>query len=244
MLLVSSCSYFYPIRWSQVLSWECWCSWRSTNRRCSNYIWVINNLIAYWSASYIRDLTVGAFPFVTVGMWWKVRGWVCNADYLLCSASQKVPVHWSHILQCPFKTFRLLSGALWGIRLMHSRISEKGLLLLMMLYLGHGLFPNQHIDAGLHIYGHDWFRYWLVAYSVPSHYLNQYWHFVTKRVSQMLAPLVAHRQPARYQNRLTKVLYDFEHKTYYILVSALHTCSVEFWHICNIAPRISKIQSC
>ena len=34
------------------------CSWRSADRRCSNYIWVINNFIAYSSASYIRDLTV------------------------------------------------------------------------------------------------------------------------------------------------------------------------------------------
>ena len=58
MLLVSSCSCLYPIRWSQVLSWEWRCSWSSADRRCSNYIWVINNLIAYYSASYIRDLTV------------------------------------------------------------------------------------------------------------------------------------------------------------------------------------------
>ena len=58
MLLVSSCSCLYPIRWSQVLSWEWRCSWSSADRRCSNYIWVINNLIAYKSASYIRDLTV------------------------------------------------------------------------------------------------------------------------------------------------------------------------------------------
>ena len=58
MLLVSSCSCIYPIRWSQVLSWELRCSWSSADRRCSNYIWVINNFIAYLSASYIRDLTV------------------------------------------------------------------------------------------------------------------------------------------------------------------------------------------
>ena len=51
MLLVSSCSCLYRIRWSQALSWE----WRW---RCSNYIWVINNLVANWSASYIRDSTV------------------------------------------------------------------------------------------------------------------------------------------------------------------------------------------
>ena len=58
MLLVSSCSCIDPIRWSQVLSWEWRFSWSSADRRCSNYIWVINNLIAYQSASYIRDLTV------------------------------------------------------------------------------------------------------------------------------------------------------------------------------------------
>ena len=58
MLLVSSCSCLYPIRWSQVLSWEWRCSWSNADRRCSNYIWVINNLIGYQSASYIRDLAV------------------------------------------------------------------------------------------------------------------------------------------------------------------------------------------
>ena len=41
-----------------VLSREWRCSWSSAHRRCSNYIWVINDLIAYKGASYIRDLTV------------------------------------------------------------------------------------------------------------------------------------------------------------------------------------------
>ena len=34
------------------------CSWSSTDRRCSNYIWLIKNLIAHKGTSYIRDLTV------------------------------------------------------------------------------------------------------------------------------------------------------------------------------------------
>ena len=34
------------------------CSWSSADRRCSNYIWVIDNFIAYWGASYIRGFTV------------------------------------------------------------------------------------------------------------------------------------------------------------------------------------------
>ena len=41
-----------------LLSWEWRFSWSSADRRCSNYIWVINNFSAYWSAFYIRDLTV------------------------------------------------------------------------------------------------------------------------------------------------------------------------------------------
>ena len=58
MFLVSSCSGLCPIRWSQVLSWEWRCSWSSADRRCSNYIWVINNFIAYKGATYFRCLTV------------------------------------------------------------------------------------------------------------------------------------------------------------------------------------------
>ena len=58
MLLVSSCSCLCPIHWSQVLSWQWRCSWSSADRRCSNYIWVINNFSAYKGASYIRDFTV------------------------------------------------------------------------------------------------------------------------------------------------------------------------------------------
>ena len=47
MFLVSSCSCLCPIQWSQVLSREWRCSWSSADRRCSNYIWVIDNFIAY-----------------------------------------------------------------------------------------------------------------------------------------------------------------------------------------------------
>ena len=42
-LQLFSCNILKP----SVLSWEWRCSWSSVNRRCSNYIWVINNLVAY-----------------------------------------------------------------------------------------------------------------------------------------------------------------------------------------------------
>ena len=52
MLLVPSCLTCL-IHWSQVLSQEWRCSWSS-----ANYIWVINNFIAYYSAPPIRSLVV------------------------------------------------------------------------------------------------------------------------------------------------------------------------------------------
>ena len=58
MFPVSSCSCLCPIHWNPVLSRAWRCSWSSTDRRCSNYIWVINNFIAYQGADYIRGFTV------------------------------------------------------------------------------------------------------------------------------------------------------------------------------------------
>ena len=58
MFVASPCSCLCVIYWDQVLSQEWRCSWSSADRRCSNYIWVIDNFIAYQGASYIRDFTV------------------------------------------------------------------------------------------------------------------------------------------------------------------------------------------
>ena len=67
---VSSCSCLCPIYWSQVLSREWRCSWNSANRRCSNHIWVINNFISYWGATYIRGLMVFTkYLFKTWNTW-------------------------------------------------------------------------------------------------------------------------------------------------------------------------------
>ena len=47
LFLVSACSCLCAIYWSQVWNGEWRFSWNNANRRCFNYIWVINNLIAY-----------------------------------------------------------------------------------------------------------------------------------------------------------------------------------------------------
>ena len=58
MFLVSSCSCLYAIYWEQVVSQGWRCSWSSAGRRCSNYIWLSNNLNAYYGAFYIRGFAV------------------------------------------------------------------------------------------------------------------------------------------------------------------------------------------
>ena len=70
MFLVSACSCLCAIYWSQLLSRELICSWSNADRWCSNCIWMTNNLIAYWSAAYIRDLTAYfcSFFFQVVGV--------------------------------------------------------------------------------------------------------------------------------------------------------------------------------
>ena len=84
MFLVSSCSGLCPIHWSQVLSWEWRCSWSSADRRCSNYIWVINNFIAYQGVTYIRGFTVlycGNSLKDNLSKWSLIRGGLSRQYY-------------------------------------------------------------------------------------------------------------------------------------------------------------------
>ena len=106
MFLISPCCCLCPFHWSHVLSWEWRCSWSSADRRCSNYIWVINNFIAYLGVPYIRDFTV-----LFSGMdsnWWvlkndfrlpaeeEIRSMVsveqCCAYYSMLAAEQRLKV--------------------------------------------------------------------------------------------------------------------------------------------------------
>ena len=67
-------NYLRKIYWSQVFSGEWRCSWSSADRRCSNYIWVIKNFIAYSSTAYTRDLTVFGNTTIFPGGQWVKTG--------------------------------------------------------------------------------------------------------------------------------------------------------------------------
>ena len=82
MFLVTPCSCLRSIHWRQVLSWEWRCSWSSADRRCSNYIWVINNFIAYWGATYMRGFTVGVYRNQNVNLMSFATTYVGNFHFL------------------------------------------------------------------------------------------------------------------------------------------------------------------
>ena len=72
MFLVSTCSCLCPVHWSQVLSGEWRCSWSSAGRRCSNYIWVMNNFIAQ------LDATHKGFMVIFLGQVFRIQYHVAN----------------------------------------------------------------------------------------------------------------------------------------------------------------------
>ena len=110
MILVSSCCCLWPIHWSQVLSREWRCSWSSADRRCSNYIWVIDNFIAFSCASYIRGLTVCD----TRSRWLNEQWWQEQVKFI-----NKCEAHWNmNLLQTfsrNFETQTIDSGNLLGM---------------------------------------------------------------------------------------------------------------------------------
>ena len=75
------------------------CSWSSADRRCSNYIWVINKFIACEGATYIRGLTA-RFGFIV-------------EFFLRCSPRILIPSRWPVDIPTnwvPYPHFRTRTG--------------------------------------------------------------------------------------------------------------------------------------
>ena len=118
--------------WSHVLSWEWRCSWSSADRRCSNYIWVINNLIAHQGATYIRDLTVLHFHHIN---FWKNVILLPQYPYIDMPSSDALSIDLSHkshntldkyhtmhhfvTEMCTHVHISVTNGALWDMGLVH-----------------------------------------------------------------------------------------------------------------------------
>ena len=134
MYLVSSCSCLCPRQWSQVSNREWRCSWSSADRWCSNYIWVIDNFIAHYSAFYITDLTVGigeilSSPYSTVMdrslsrtnlFDWQGANLACEARQIerdwygltLIATWINIYIVWDEIT-CPFSKFSCCPVQVW-----------------------------------------------------------------------------------------------------------------------------------
>ena len=130
-----------------MLNGEWRCSWSSADRRCSDYIWMINNLIFNQIGSYIRDLMV-----ITTS---------CLFQY---------PIRWRHkidvynslialqFVRCLSNHFAELPAQFQGTIFKHFNIQSCG------LYTSFDI-----IELGYH-----WIRWsWLVTHWTPVHYGNQ-----------------------------------------------------------------------
>ena len=93
------------IRWNQMLSPEWGCSWNSANRRYSNYIWVMSNVIDYKGVPYIRGLTVYSQLIHRGFVTWngKICGNIGSGNALLPGGIKPLP---EPMLHCSSKVFR------------------------------------------------------------------------------------------------------------------------------------------
>ena len=116
-----------PIHWNQVLSREWRCSWSSTERRCSNYIRVINKFVAYKGAAYIRGLTV---IWLIGGRGWGGGGvgW-SNAGAVNTFSAFVNPLHFSIIIKILF-TFQISHPYLTDVS---TNITKAGIYLMEIL---------------------------------------------------------------------------------------------------------------
>ena len=118
MIPVSSWSCLWPIHWSQVLSREWRCSWGSADRRCSNYIWVIDNYIAHKGATYIRDLTVLSCAVM-----------IQCTDVSVNYYTPNIGLHWYHCsLTAVWQCNKLSWKKGFNAHLLTPRLTVKGLL--------------------------------------------------------------------------------------------------------------------
>ena len=132
MFLFLSCSCLCPIHWSQVLRWKWRCSWSSADRRCSNYICVINTFITFQCASYIRD---AAFYGVVFGIWYiaGVGVRICKiCSYKIWPKKQRICISWLYFFVikinnngCDLKRYSVQSPKGVESKLMKSNLERK-----------------------------------------------------------------------------------------------------------------------
>ena len=111
MFLVLPCSCRGPIHWSRLLSQEWRCSWSSADRQCSNYIWVINNFVAYYGVSNIRGLMVISLKMILANGFspfgHQALAWTINEFFNQLGPSEQISVNSESILVQENNTFSI-----------------------------------------------------------------------------------------------------------------------------------------
>ena len=116
MFLILSCSCLCPNHCIQVFSWEWRCSWSSTDRRCSNYIWVINNFLCLLRHKVHNTVFRKWFHLILVWC-------MCTGD-LICNVTVVSGVIRCQLINCWYVATKCLeSYQSLGLYLMRSSLS-------------------------------------------------------------------------------------------------------------------------
>ena len=150
------------------------CSWNSADRRCSNYIWVINTFIPHKGAAYIRYLMVfiicshpvfpsrnNRFTRSPTKRFMCQKIYLCHwvlSDYAYDIVPPHILTHWGRDKIAAVSQTTLSNAFSW------MKMLEFRLRFHWSLFLSVQLTIFQH-----------WFRYWLGAGKATSHYLKQWW---------------------------------------------------------------------
>ena len=113
MFRVSSCSCLCPAD-CQVLSREWRLCWSNTD-----YIWVINNFIAYWGASYIRCLMVWLIIHASSTFWTNV----VRCSYLSMPLISDFVYESSYLFEINSDPRVISEAAVSNINILNSRVS-------------------------------------------------------------------------------------------------------------------------
>ena len=171
MFSISFCSCLCTIHWSQMF-----CSWSSANRRCSNYIWVMNNSMAHSGVAYIRGLTVSiSFHHLTMYIpyymymislyciWlWLYHGFVMNSSDLFSCIFQDYFSDLGAILSLPQYQSSKAEASGWNWHLPnHNKTQQSANHIYIYIFLG--VYCTPMLLQGPILLAHNFQHGWMIT---------------------------------------------------------------------------------
>ena len=132
-----------------MLSREWRCSWSSADRRCSNYIWVIDNLIAYLGAACIRGFTVSDQLYFTAPHANTAKLAPSSTPSGNTSLALNTPINASMVTSRHEHIFRMVTVPLGAKSPVTSRFPAQRLVIKNLLLVWVILWTNDQVTGGM-----------------------------------------------------------------------------------------------